>query len=238
MNVRGASLAVRDLRPELMDSPELDPVQHEHALAGLARLNRWARSAAIVRRPIAQLVARSSGPLTLLDVACGAGDIALALHADSRRRGWPLTIRACDRSALAVGHGARAAAAAGADVTFFLADALGGPALPVADIVTCSLFVHHLDENQAVVLLHRMRVASRRLLLVTDLRRSRAGWCLAAGAARLATRSPIVHADAPASVRAALTADEAVALARRAGLHGAQVRRVFPQRWLLSWSPA
>ena len=274
-----APLAARQLEPEVMDGPDLDPQVHEHALAGLARLNRWAGSARIVRGEIGALLARRPGPATLLDVACGAGDVALALQADARRHGWPLTVRGCDRSPVAVAHAMRAARAAGtagaagtvgagtartartartvraasaasaagaagtsdaasAGPQFFVADALAGPPLPAADIVTCSLFVHHLDEAGAVALLARLSAASRHLLLVTDLRRTRAGLALASVAARLATRSPVVHADAPASVRAAFTPDEARQLAQRAGLRDAVVSRVFPQRWLLRWSPA
>jgi SAM-dependent methyltransferase len=236
----GAALAARECRPELMDAPDLDPVAHDGALDGLARLNRWAGSARILAGPIARLLAqgaaRGAAPLTLLDVACGAGDVPLALHATARRRGWALTIRGCDRSPVAVGHAASAAARAGADLRFFVADALAGPPLPAADIVTCSLFLHHLPDAGAEALLARLAGCARRLLLVADLRRNRAGLALAATAARLASRSRVVHADAPASVRAAFTPDEAAALARRAGLHGASVRRVFPQRWLLSWS--
>jgi len=72
---------------------------------------------------------------------------------------------------------------------------------------------------------------------VCDLRRTRAGLALATLASRMATRSAVVHADAPASVRNAWTPAEAAALAARAGLSGARVRRAFPQRWLLEWSP-
>ena len=38
--------------------------------------------------------------------------------------------------------------------------------------------------------------------------------------------------------RAAFTVDEALSLARRAGLHGAVVRPHWPQRYLLSWERA
>jgi SAM-dependent methyltransferase len=229
-----------------MDRPDLDPAAHEAALAGLARLNRWARSAGILARPLAESMARAGAdsagraaarcPLTLLDVACGAGDVPLALAALAQRRGWPLAVRGCDRSGVAVAHALRRAQAAGIAADFVVADALSGPPLPQADLVTCSLFVHHLDEPGAVALLARLAAATRRELLVADLRRTTAGLALAFCAARLLTRSPIVHADGPASVRAAFTPEEALGLARRAGLHGARVERVAPQRWLLRWS--
>lgn len=50
------------------------------------------------------------------------------------------------------------------------------------------------------------------------------------------SRSPVVHFDGPASVRAAYTPAELRALADQAGLAGATVRPVFPCRMLLTWS--
>ena len=233
--MNAASLARRDRRPELMDQPGLQPEAHRRALEGLRRLNLWAGSARILRRPIARLAARERRPLGVLDVACGAGDLPLALAQWSRRGGPALTLTGCDRSPVAVEHAGQAARRAGLPVTFVCADALGG-ALPLsADVVTCSLFLHHLDEGEAVELLGRLGAAARRLLLVADLRRGALGFGLAWTAARALSRSPIVHYDAPASVRAAFTPAEALALAQRAGLQGARVERVWPQRWLLSW---
>jgi hypothetical protein len=66
-----------------------------------------------------------------------------------------------------------------------------------------------------------------------DLRRTRRGLWLAELAARTLTRSPVVRADGPASVRAAFTIAEVTALARRSGLGCVRVRRSWPQRWTL-----
>ena len=71
--------------------------------------------------------------------------------------------------------------------------------------------------------------------LVNDLERSRLGWWAAYVGTRLVTRSPMVHFDGVVSVEGAFTADEALAVARQAGLDGATVRRKFPFRYLLSW---
>ncbi len=250
----------RDRRPEIMDQPGLREDSHRRALAGLRRLNLWAGSARTLHGPIAALAHharrtsparrtrtarpahredgedREPRPLTLLDVACGAGDVPIALARWSRRGGPPLTILGCDRSTTAAGHAREAARRAGQPVTFLCADALGGAALPArADIVTCSLFLHHLDEADAAALLARCAAAARHGVLVLDLRRGALGLGLAWAAARALSRSSIVHHDAPASVRAAYTLDEARALAERAGLSGARVQPAWPQRWLLSW---
>jgi SAM-dependent methyltransferase len=231
-------LARRPPQAEIMDGPDLDPAVHDAALAGLARLNAWAGSARPFWPPLATLARSAPAPLQVLDVASGAGDVAVALALRARRAGVPLRVAATDRSATALAHAARRAARHGVVLPVVQADALAPGGLPLrVDAVICSLFLHHLDEERAVAFLRSAAGAARRLLLVADLRRTAAGLLLAATASRLATRSPVVHADASASVRNAYAAQEVAALAARAGLRGAVVRRVFPQRLLLAWSP-
>ena len=68
-----AELSQRDRQAEVMDQPGLDPGRHAHALAGLARLNAWSRSSAIVWSAIRPLaIEQASRPLRVLDIASGA----------------------------------------------------------------------------------------------------------------------------------------------------------------------
>lgn len=228
----------RRLEPEWMDKPELSSPRHDHALRGLARLNRWSGSARILWSPIiafAQHQRKTS--LRLLDLASGAGDNPVQLWQRARRRGLDLHIEGWDLSPDAVAHARGVAGACGSPIVFACRDALHDPIPPgTFDIITSSLFLHHLDETQAIDLLRRMRAAEPGLILVNDLRRSRAGLALAYAAARLLTASAVVHNDAPASVRNAFTLPEALALARRAGLEGATAVRRWPIRFLLKWS--
>jgi len=232
---------VRRRQPELMDGPDLAPAAHDAALAGLARINRWSAAEAALRRRVLALLAgprdaRGASPPSLLDVACGAGDLPIALWLAARRAGLQLEVTALDRSPRAVAHGQAQAGRRGAAVRFLERDACDGRPLPQADVVTCSLFLHHLEAEAAIALLAALGAAARRLLLVADLRRTLAGLLLAATVPRLLSRSPVVHADAPASARAAWSVAELAGLARRAGLAGARVQPIFPQRMLLSWT--
>jgi hypothetical protein len=97
----------------------------------------------------------------------------------------------------------------------------------------CSLFLHHLGEEQAVDLLRKMAGAARSLVLVSDLRRSRLAYWMAWLGCRLLSRSHVVHVDGPLSVAAAFTTDEALGLAQMAGLKGAQISCSWPQRFLV-----
>ena len=226
-----AALARRERINELMDDPALDPAEHRRALAGLARLNRVSDSPGVLW-PAVRALARGGAPVRVLDVATGSGDVPRALAAKAARAGLTnLSFAGCDLSPTAVEAASRAAPG----LTFFAHDAVRDPLPGGYDVVTCSLFLHHLGEADAATLLGRMAAAAGRLLLVNDLDRSRFNYLAVWAACRLLTRSPVVRFDGPASVRSAFTADEALALAEGAGLAGATVRRRFPCRYLLTW---
>jgi 2-polyprenyl-3-methyl-5-hydroxy-6-metoxy-1,4-benzoquinol methylase len=230
-------LRTRRREPEIIDQPDLDAVRHVIALRGLERINRWSGSARILWPTVRDLARLSGGaPLRLLDIATGGGDVPLRLWHKARRAGIPLQVDGCDRSPTAVAHARQVAGAQGADVSFFEWNALNGPLPEGNDILTCSLFLHHLEEEQAISLLARMAAAARRLVVINDLRRSRSGLLLAYVGTRVLSRSPVVHVDGPTSVVAAFTPEEMRQLAERAGLHGGRIVRRWPFRFLFTWA--
>jgi hypothetical protein len=82
-----------------------------------------------------------------------------------------------------------------------------------------------------------MRRAARRLVVVNDLRRSCWGYAAAQFVCHVITRSNVVRYDGPQSVAAAFRLDEIRCIAERAGLHGMQLRKVWPFRFQLTWKP-
>lgn len=222
-----------------MDRPDLDPGLHTAALGGLGRLNRWSRSACILWAPVAALAAEAGGqtgrPIRLLDLASGGGDVPLGLWRRARRAGIPLEVTGVDLSPTAVAYARAAARSAGAPARFERRDVLCDPPAEEFDVVTCSLFLHHLNTDAAVDLLSVMRRLVGRLGLVNDLVRSRLGKAIADVACRLLSRSPVVHTDGPRSVEGAFTTEEASALCERAGLPAATVSPRWPCRMLIQW---
>jgi len=227
---------LRQRRPEIMDQPDLNVDRHIEALRGLARINFVSHSAGILWPGLAKLV-RAMAPRAprILDVATGGGDVLIRLWRRARRTGLKLHLEGCDISPVALEHARARATDAGAPIRFFEYDAVTGMALTGYDAVMCSLFLHHLEESQAIALLRRMADMAERLVLVNDLERGWIGLMAAHFAAHLLTSSPVVRVDGPRSVEAAFTPAEARALAEAAGLRGARVVRRWPFRWLLTW---
>jgi 2-polyprenyl-3-methyl-5-hydroxy-6-metoxy-1,4-benzoquinol methylase len=229
-------LSTRNRQPELMDQPGLTTDEHHRALAGLARINWLSGSSRILWPPLSKLARLNAGKtIRVLDVACGGGDVTLALARRAARSGQRMEFVGCDASGVAVGMAKRNARRLGLAVEFFQTDVLQEELPAGFDAIVCSLFLHHLDSAAAKELLRRMADRARRLVLVNDLVRSRYGYFLASAACRLLTSSRIVRVDGPLSVRGAFTPEEALALAHRAGLAGATVQRRWPERFLLEW---
>jgi 2-polyprenyl-3-methyl-5-hydroxy-6-metoxy-1,4-benzoquinol methylase len=155
----------------------------------------------------------------------------------AKRKGLALDIHVCDLNPEAVAIAQSNAVRRQAALTVFTADALAKPTDHNSfDVVYCTLFAHHLDELDVVRLLEVMALRSRKLVLVDDLIRSRLGFALAWIGTRLLSRSSVVHTDGPLSVRAALQPDEMKSIAMQAGLNDAQIKRSWPERYLLSWA--
>lgn len=219
-----------------MDDPALPVTEHHAALAGLRRLNAASSSARTVWRGLASLIDPGRAePLTVLDAACGGGDVPVLVHGLALSRGLRIQWAVCDRSPTAVQVAERALRARGATVEGRVADALTGLPGSSCDVATCSLFAHHLDEPDVVALLRSLMGVARLGVVVYDLRRTRTGVVLAFAAARLLSRSRVVHTDAVRSARAAWTIPEVGEFARRAGMRGVRIVPACPIRWLLTW---
>lgn len=229
-----ASVRQRRLLPEIMDDPALDPALHEGALRGLGRINRFSGSAGMMWPTIEKLCAHRKYPLRVLDLACGGGDVLIALARKAAKLSCPVQWLGCDMSPVALDFARGQAEAAGVEIEFRQIDVFQNPLPNQLDLAMNSLFMHHLDESQAVAVLQAMS-ASAQTVLINDLRRSALAHAVTVAGTRLLSRSPVVHVDGPRSVQAAWTPNEFKTLADRAGLAGANVSNRFPWRMLMHW---
>ena len=153
------SLRQRNLQPEVMDDPHLPRDAHEQALRGLARLNRCSGVASAMYRRLKRLAMNhETRSLRLLDVASGSGDVPLRWAKWAKQEGWDLQLTLLDVRSVAVEEQQRRAQAAGLNVLSMQHDCLQTPLPSGFDVVTCSLFMHHLENHQAGQLLHAMKM--------------------------------------------------------------------------------
>jgi 2-polyprenyl-3-methyl-5-hydroxy-6-metoxy-1,4-benzoquinol methylase len=174
--------------------------------------------------------------LEVIDVASGGGDVTIEL---ARRLGsdaqWrSVAITGIDISPRAIERARDLAARLGSPATFLLRN-VTAQGCPPCDVAVSSLFLHHLDDDDARQLLRVMASAARRGIVISDLIRSPTGLFLAFFATLFLTGSRVARVDGPRSVRAARTPAEYRALLESVGLRGATVRRVWPERVVVVW---
>jgi SAM-dependent methyltransferase len=221
---------LRSDAPELMDAPELDPDELAENLRDIRRVNRLLGGTAIILRRLPGLLGETTPnrQITVLDLATGSADIPLAIAKWARRQNVDLRIVASDVSEQMLAE-ARRQLGGHPDITLARYDARSVP-LPDEsfDVVLCSLSLHHLPPEDAVLVLREMNRLARRGFILNDLRRSRAGYLAAIAAAKVTTRNRLTRNDAPLSVLRAYTPAELGDLLDRAGIADA---RITTHRW-------
>lgn len=224
---------IRTTRPELMDDPELPAEDHRQALKGLARLNLISGVAPALYRRIASYCKRTGKrQLRVLDVASGRGDLPVYWAKRAKADGLHLSITAVDISPVAIEEQQRAAKEAGVEIQSICRDCLNEPLPNGFDIVTSSLFMHHLSDPEVTRLLQSMHSVAGTALIVCDLERSRINLGLVGLASRAVTRSHVVHHDAIWSIRGAYTQVEFRKLAEAALSRPVVIKRLFPCRFV------
>jgi ubiquinone/menaquinone biosynthesis C-methylase UbiE len=207
----------RVIEPEILDDAPDEPALG--ILAELEFINRWFGGERVLHTELAGLPVTYS----ILDIAAGNGWAARSI----KRRFGNRTV-SLDRLARNLTH---------APHPKVVADAL---ALPFADssfdVVISSLFLHHLTDDQLVLWLASCARIARHAVICIDLDRTWLAEHFLPLTHPFFRWHPITLTDGATSVRAAFTSDELRALATRAGLASAHVRRAWPwQRLVLSF---
>ena len=240
MNENGGSgkidLSRRHHKPEIMDTLDLPPARFIDTLKGLQRVNTVTRSSRLMWPDLKATARRHlDRPIRVVDVACGGGDVLIALWRYSNKAGVKAEFEGCDLSQEAVGYASEVATEAGAPIKFFQHDVTRDSLPDDYDMIMSTLFLHHLDEDGAISFLREAGLRARDRVVIQDLVRSRLSYWFARVGTSVLLLNDICRFDGRTSVEGAFTLSEAGELARKAGLHYAQVVPRLPFRYLIRW---
>ncbi|MGA9545173.1 MAG: methyltransferase domain-containing protein [Candidatus Sulfotelmatobacter sp.] len=191
--------------PEILDSDACSAADVAATLLDLGRVNRWFGGVATTQKMV-ERVAQVSGSkhFSLLEVAAGSGEVPEVVRQKLAHRGIELNVTLLDR---ARSHLPCIANHTGQNPAV-VADALAMPFADGAfDLISCSLFAHHLDEQQLAQFMREGLRVSRRALLINDLIRHPLHLALAFAGFPI-MRSRVAWLDGLTSVRRAYVPDE------------------------------
>jgi 2-polyprenyl-3-methyl-5-hydroxy-6-metoxy-1,4-benzoquinol methylase len=195
-------LAVRRIEPELLD--DTTPDQARRSLHDLVRINTVFGGHSVLKRTLATVL-RGDEAFTMLDVGAASGDMGACV-----RRWYPrATVTSLDY---------RLEHLTSAPPQRVVADAFAMPFRDSSyDIVHCSLFLHHFENERVIELLRAFRGLARRYVVVTDLERHPLAYYALPLTRWLFRWDAITMHDGPISVAAAFRTEELRRLAELAG---------------------
>ena len=195
--------------PEILDSDACSPADVQATLRDLGLVNRWFGGVTTTQEMVERAVQVSGAKhFSLLEVAAGSGEVPEIVRRKLARRGITLDVTLLDRARSHLPGKDRAEANRAGRNHGVVADAL---ALPFGDgafdLVSCSLFAHHLDAQQLAQFVREGLRVSRRAVLINDLVRHPLHLALAFAGFPL-MRSRVAWRDGLTSVRRAYVPDE------------------------------
>jgi len=209
----------------LLDAGGLPPADIAANLRDLERINTWLGGARAVLAHTRRILREGTGPVSVLDIACGGGDLLRRLASQAHKCGRDLAGVGLDRNQTVLDY-ARAHSAHLPGLSWVRGDARQLPFAPRSfDLVLCSTFLHHLPPVAAGTFLQQAAALSRDWLVVTDVVRSSLAYAAFVAFAGLLGAHPVTHCDGAVSLRRAYLPAELTGMATQAGLAEWRVHR-------------
>ncbi|MGH9493546.1 MAG: methyltransferase domain-containing protein [Candidatus Sulfotelmatobacter sp.] len=189
----------RTVTQEILDSPQCPAKEVAASLRDMNRINRWFGGVTTTRKLIEHIASvTEQNHFSMLEVAAGFGEVPKAAGKQLAGKGITLDLTLLDRMKSHLLPGKRSVTG----------DAL---ALPFPDssfdLISCSLFAHHLEPGEVVRFVNEGLRVSRRAILINDLIRHPLHLAFVYAGFPL-MQSYVSRNDGVASVRRAYTPDE------------------------------
>ncbi|HEX5361720.1 MAG TPA: methyltransferase domain-containing protein [Fluviicoccus sp.] len=212
-------LRQRSTQPELMDNDDISPADYRQCLADLATVNCLTRTHQPTLRWLDQVIhcLPAGTPVSVLDVACGQGDLLRQIHRMAARRGYIVRLQGIDMNPRSADE-ARRVTRSGMNIDYLTGDVFAFAPETPPDFIVSSQFTHHLTDIRIVQFLEWMERHARCGWFIADLQRhplAYYGFTVLAGLARW---HPVVRHDGAVSVARSFRCADWQALLAEAGI--------------------
>lgn len=225
----------RSLKPERIDTGDYTPEEYATFLREIRFINqRLGDRAALEKTLLAEITRLDLKEFSVLDVGAGTGEL-LGVIAEFARKGMrKVRLVGLDLNSLSANE------IAAESVKYDEISPVQGNALSLPfgdnafDYAICSLFTHHLTDEQILCVLPEMSRVSRRGIVVIDLERDPKAWFLYQLFCLAYRISPLVRQDGSLSIRKGFKVEEFERLVEKVELKNALITRSKPFRVVLS----
>jgi len=225
----------RSHRLEYIDTGNYTAAEYEDCISELQFVNRWMGDAHSLKATLLrEIEAQSLTSFSILDIGAGSGEllrVAASWARQTNRHMSAVGLELNERMAESILEESERFD----EISSVRGDALR---LPFADgefdYVMCSLFTHHLLDDQVVQVLREMSRVAKRRIFVIDLHRHPVAYLLYTTLGKIVLHNRLLRHDGALSILRSFKSDELLDLAQRAGLRDIHVERHFPYRLVLS----
>ena len=225
----------RSHRLEYIDTGNYTAAEYEDCISELQFVNRWMGDAHSLKATLLrEIESQSLKSFSLLDIGAGSGELLRVAATWARQTNRQLSAVGLDRNERMT-ESILEESDHFDEIRSVRGDALR---LPFADAefdyVMCSLFTHHLLDEQVVQVLREMSRVAKRRIFVIDLHRHPVAYFLYTVPGKIVLHNRLVRHDGALSILRGFKSNELLELAQRAGLRDIRVERHFPFRLVLS----
>ena len=220
---------------EHIDKGDYTPEEYEGCMVELRRVNRFMGDSAALRRSLNREESHSSlKDFSVLDVGAGTGELLRVVAYWARKKGKRARLVGLELNARSA-DGILERSKGFPEINAIRGDALRLPFVDNSfELAICSLFTHHLTNEEVIVVLRELGRIARRRILVIDLFRHPLAYLLYTTVGRLVLYNRLLREDGALSILRSFSPGELKHLAVQAKLTDVRVERRFPFRLVLS----
>ncbi|MFB0499020.1 2-polyprenyl-3-methyl-5-hydroxy-6-metoxy-1,4-benzoquinol methylase [Mucilaginibacter sp. SG538B] len=216
---------------EIMDDFDLPSAEITPVLEGLGKMNALFGGHKSIINALKKFAV--SNNYAVSDWGCGGGDALIAIAKWAEEKKIHLKLNGIDAAPTAVNY-ARQQASGYKNISFTRADVIDEVYLiKPADIIICSLFTHHFDDERWITLIQNMHTSAQKGIIITDLHRHWLLYHAIVFITRVFTRNAMARNDGPLSVKRGFKRHELLALLKKAQIDNFKLTWRWPFRWEL-----
>lgn len=176
----------------------------------------------------------STQELIIADLGCGAGDLLQATYQWAKIKKIPVKLTGIDVNAFIIAYAMNKFKVPACD--YQVGNILTTKVPQEIDIACLNSVCHHFNNEELIRLLRQLKVDTKMVIIINDLRRNYIAYLAVKWLTRLFNFSNLTRNDAPLSVLKAFRKHELKKILNDAGIYSYQISRSWAFRWqIIIW---
>lgn len=220
-----------------MDDFDLDPAEIEHIFRDLDRVNELLGGTTITIDGLKKLLRKIplEQPIVILDIGCGNGSMLRTIAELGRKQQWNMKLIGIDANPEAISLAQKQSISYPSIEYHCLNVQSSDFAQLSADIILCTLTLHHFNDQEIIKLVNSFMTKARVGVVINDLQRSKLAFHLFKAFSAVFMRNKIAKQDGLLSIKRSFSTedfDRYIAQLQE-GEHEIRWKWAFRYQWLI-----